>query len=100
MVLVELLDFLYHMTALSPKHSPQSPLKSNTTSRFQNIVQEIKNQLPPPSLIPPLYYKSSATEIKVICIRYFITGVVISTRSLKKIMSENKVNVFVIVFAR
>jgi len=58
MVLLELLDIdiFYHMTVLSPKHSPQSPLKSNTTSCFQNIVQEIKNQLPPPSPTSPINY--------------------------------------------
>ena len=65
MVLLELLDIdiLYHMTVLSPKHSPQSPLKSNTTSRFQNIVQEIKNQLPPPSPTSPINHQTTVTSI-------------------------------------
>src|SRR5437763_901418 len=61
MVLLELLDIdiLYHMTVLSPKHSPQS----NTTSRFQNIVQEIKNQLPPPSPTSPINHQTTVTSI-------------------------------------
>ena len=54
MVLLELLDIdiLYHMTVLSPKHS-----------RFQNIVQEIKNQLPPPSPTSPINYQTTVTSI-------------------------------------
>ena len=63
MVIVELLDIdiLYSLT-VSPSRYPlqsPSPVKPSTTSRFANIISEIKNQLPPPSPISPINHQTS-----------------------------------------
>src|SRR5438128_11348153 len=63
MVIVELLDIdiLYSLT-VSPSRYPlqsPSPFKPSTTSRFANIISEIKNQLPPPSPISPINHQTS-----------------------------------------
>jgi len=53
MFLLELvdIDILFQMTVLAPRHVPSSQ-KSNSTSRYASIVQEIKNQAPPSPTSP------------------------------------------------
>lgn len=76
MVLFELLDILYHMTAPPPRHPLQSPSSvKSTTSRFTTIVQEIKKQLPPPSPTSPINHQTTPTPIPMVQTAHTLTTI-------------------------